>query len=86
MNDIYGLFEKIYNQLNENGMVLIEGHVSNQSNSVMYLNAKNELNNDPTNIWSPTEECLLKMLKRIGYKHYIVVDRYMDRILIEAKR
>ena len=84
VNDIYGLFEKIYNQLNENGTVLIEGHISTHSYSVMYLNAKNELNDDPTNVWSPTEECLLKMLKRIGYKHYNVKDKYQDRILIEA--
>jgi tRNA (mo5U34)-methyltransferase len=71
IDEPYTLFKKCFNLLNEGGTLLLEGcERADASNSVMYFNDKYELNNDPTNVWAPTEECLFKMLKRIGFKTF----------------
>ena len=86
VSDVYGLFKKCYERLDDNGILLAEGQSSFDSSATMYLNAVYELGNDPTNYWVPSEECLMKMLKRIGFKEYKRLGNRGTRILFMVKK
>lgn len=70
VKNIYGLFEKCYEKLNPGGTLLIEGHFIGGGGFFTYFYDEYELNNDKSNYWSPTEETLQKMLRRIGFRKY----------------
>lgn len=82
VKNIYELLEKCYNKCNE--MLLVEGHVIDGYESMMYFYNAYELNNDPTNYWGMTESCLIKMLSRVGFKKIETISKRNHRILIRC--
>jgi len=82
VKDIYGLLEKCYNKCNE--MVIVEGHVLNKKEALIYIVNPLELHNDCTNFWSPTPSGLIKLLFRVGFKKIDVIGFRGARMLLIA--
>lgn len=80
----YDLFEKCYQKSNE--MFLLEGHVSDALEESAYILNKAELNNDPSNYWVMSKSCIIKMLKRIGFKEVRFIKQMGNRGLFIAKK
>lgn len=91
VKNIYGLLEKCYERLEDGGSLVAEGHISEDKKSIARFIDAFELNNDPTNYWSPSESCLKKMLLRIGFKTFETInlspiERDGRRILLRARK
>lgn len=67
----YMLFKKCYEKCNK--LLLIEGLSHEVESPVAFFLKKDELNNDPTNYWLMTSECIKKILYRIGFKSLDIV-------------
>lgn len=83
LSDPLRAFEAISQKTRE--LLIIEGHVIDDTRPVMYLYDPFELNpQDPSNYWGPSVPCLEKMLKRVGFKRVSLISRREDRALLQA--
>ncbi len=81
--DPYALFEKIHGVCRE--QLIIEGMVyPNHSHPIMYHLKSGLVGGDPTNYWSPTPNCLIEMLTRVGFHEVEHVATSGDRGLFRC--
>jgi tRNA (mo5U34)-methyltransferase len=63
-------------------LVILEGHVREGRDPVMWLYQPLELNpEDATNVWGPTVSCLQRMSNLTGFREFRVVSRRWDRVI-----
>ena len=72
-------------------LLLLESHfdyLSPEADSVPYLKflPGAELNNDPTNWWSPSALALKQMMAAAGFPRVEEVHRQYDRIVLHGRR
>jgi len=85
LEDVYSFFKKCYDICNET--MYVEGHFSVETEYPTFqIYDIGELNNDPTNVWSPTKKGLIKLLKRIGFKDIIVLGTFSNRIMLKCSK
>ena len=83
LDDPYRSLKIVKELLNEGGMLFIETHctIDMPDIPIMVFHPADSLNGDSSNIWSPNELCLTKMMEELGDMVFIQSWHKEDRLI-----
>lgn len=78
--------ERVGAMVADGGTLIVETHTIPDSGNVMRFYAGDEFRGDPTNWWGPSVDCVMSMLRDVGFSDIAHVSQSGDRAVFHARR